>query len=468
MGLSNRFFKLKFINVLVPLTDMLILLVGFYLFPDFAHTFENESLFSSLFFYAFLFCGVNQVRGVYYNYNNLSFPAIIRRTMEAYLIFIILIFFIYWRITAHSHSFQLQWSNYIFMLIYLPVCILASRVLFVIVRKRILKEVVTGKQKILVIGDSKLVKMINNQLNIKELKTYEIVGYFTDKKPQVPNELYLGSIESILQSPKLQEVDNVVCSMGLMEKNKFLKEFIKQADNMMLKVHFVVNNFVYTNKELSIDYLNRLPVFSLRNEPLAREKNAIVKRVFDIMLSSFVIVFILSWMVPLIGILIKLESKGPVFFKQKRNGYNNQVFDCFKFRSMRVNAESDSKQASKNDNRVTKIGAFLRKTSLDEFPQFFNVFLGQMSVVGPRPHMVSHTVFYSKAVDKYMVRHFVMPGITGWAQVNGSRGETKHKEDMQRRVEHDIWYLENWSFWLDLKIVFQTFLQVFKSTPQAY
>jgi len=179
-------------------------------------------------------------------------------------------------------------------------------------------------------------------------------------------------------------------------------------------------------------------------------------------------VFILSWLIPLLWILIKLESKGPLIFKQSREGVNGSKFICYKFRSMQINKVSDKVHASKNDTRVTKIGAFLRKTSIDEFPQFLNVFLGDMSVVGPRPHVESLSLEYQKEVDDYLKRHIVKPGITGLAQISGYRGEIKTKSDIKNRVRLDIFYIENWAFFLDLKIIIQTVLSIFKGDEKAY
>jgi len=184
--------------------------------------------------------------------------------------------------------------------------------------------------------------------------------------------------------------------------------------------------------------------------------------------SIFIILFVFSWLFPILAIIIKLQSKGPVFFVQVRSGRDNKPFKCYKFRSMRVNNDSDKKQATRDDDRITRIGAFMRRTSLDELPQFFNVIMGNMSVVGPRPHMISHTEQYSQLIDTFMVRHFLKPGITGWAQIQGLRGETKNTEDMLARVEADVWYLENWSFLLDLKIVFLTALRTFQGDSKAF
>lgn len=188
----------------------------------------------------------------------------------------------------------------------------------------------------------------------------------------------------------------------------------------------------------------------------------------DVVISSFVVIFILSWLVPLVGLLIYLESPGPIFFSQWRTGKNNKSFKLIKFRSMKINKDADTLQAKKNDRRVTRVGRFLRKTSLDELPQFINVLKGEMSVIGPRPHMLKHTEDYSKIVDQYMIRQFVKPGISGWAQVNGFRGEIHGHEQIVGRVECDIWYAENWSLWLDVRIMFLTIFSVLKGQKNAY
>ena len=192
------------------------------------------------------------------------------------------------------------------------------------------------------------------------------------------------------------------------------------------------------------------------------------KRSFDILFSLFIMLFVFSWLYPILAILIKLESAGPVFFVQIRTGRNNRNFKCYKFRSMYVNGDADKRQATLNDHRITQIGCFMRKTSLDELPQFFNVLIGNMSIVGPRPHMVVLTEEYSQLTEKYKARHTLRPGITGWAQILGLRGEVKSPEAMLKRVDADVWYLKNWSFLLDLKIIFLTFWITLKGDKNAY
>ena len=192
------------------------------------------------------------------------------------------------------------------------------------------------------------------------------------------------------------------------------------------------------------------------------------KRAFDIVFASLVAAFLLSWLVPLITLFIKLESRGPAFFRQLRTGKDGRPFYCLKFRSMHLNNEADSRQASKYDSRITKVGAFLRKTSLDELPQFFNVLRGEMSVVGPRPHMLRHTEYYSQQIQNFMERHRVMPGITGLAQVSGLRGETKELEAMTNRVNADIQYIQRMSVLMDAQIIVRTVTQVFKGNEHVF
>jgi len=177
---------------------------------------------------------------------------------------------------------------------------------------------------------------------------------------------------------------------------------------------------------------------------------------------------IFSWLYPLVALLIKLDSKGPVLFKQYRTGKGNNDFMCYKFRTMHINNHVESKQATKDDNRITRFGKFLRKSSIDELPQFFNVLKGNMSVVGPRPHMSSHTREYSRRIEKFMSRHFVKPGITGLAQAKGFRGETRDLVHMKNRVKLDRFYVENWSLLFDLKIILLTTVSLYKEREKAY
>ncbi|WP_285009739.1 undecaprenyl-phosphate glucose phosphotransferase [Pedobacter faecalis] len=253
------------------------------------------------------------------------------------------------------------------------------------------------------------------------------------------------------------------------DRMSHIHNLVREADKQCLRLKFIPDIAGTLAAPYTINYMGgEFPVITLRNEPLEIMGNRFKKRAFDVIFSGLVIVFIMSWLYPIIAILIKLQSPGPVLFKQLRSGRNDEPFWCYKFRSMKVNKDSDKKQATKDDDRITPIGRFLRKTSLDELPQFFNVFYGSMSVVGPRPHMLSHTEAYKAIIGQFMVRHFTKPGITGWAQVNGYRGETKEDDAMRKRVEFDIWYLENWTGMLDVKIVFMTVINMLKGEENAY
>lgn len=262
-------------------------------------------------------------------------------------------------------------------------------------------------------------------------------------------------------------IDEIYCSISEL-KNEEIAKFISFADNNLKTLKFIPDNKNIFSKKLKFEYYDYIPVLSLRDIPLDSPINAFIKRSFDVIFSLIVIVGLLSWLTPILAILITLESKGPVFFRQTRNGIDNREFYCYKFRSMAPNKNADNIQATKNDMRITKIGRFLRSTSIDELPQFYNVFFGTMSVVGPRPHMVKHTNEYAASVDKYMVRHFVKPGITGLAQVRGYRGEIEQDADIQNRIKFDIFYIENWSLFLDLKIIVQTILNALKGEAKAY
>ena len=263
------------------------------------------------------------------------------------------------------------------------------------------------------------------------------------------------------------EIDEIYCSTSELN-NKDVLEVVNFADNNLKIVKFIPDNIEVLSKKLKHDYYGIIPILTFRIIPLDDPFSLLLKRMFDITFSLTIILLVLSWLTPLLAILIKFESRGPVFFTQLRNGHNYKSFNCFKFRSMVLNNSADQIQVTRGDNRITTIGKFLRKTSLDEMPQFFNVFLGDMSVVGPRPHMLSHTDMYAKKIDKFMVRHFVKPGITGLAQVSGFRGEVESDKDIIGRVKHDVFYIENWSFFLDVKIVFQTVFNFLVGEEKAY
>lgn len=294
---------------------------------------------------------------------------------------------------------------------------------------------------------------------------YHFMGYFSNTSKN--KKKIKGSISDIQDFVLENEVDEIYCTVGEL-KGKELKELIDFAENNLKIIKFIPDSKGVYGKSLVLQHYDFLPILALRENPFEDAVIRWSKRIFDIIFSSLVITFVLSWLTPLLGLLIKKETKGPVFFRQLRNGLNNEEIHVCKFRSMGVNKDADKLQATKNDPRVTKIGSFIRKTSIDELPQFLNVLKGDMSVVGPRPHMVSQTDHYSKKIDKYMVRQTVKPGITGLSQVRGHRGETKSTAQMRSRSRIDRFYIENWSMLLDLKIIFQTVFNTFNGEKNAY
>jgi putative colanic acid biosynthesis UDP-glucose lipid carrier transferase len=300
---------------------------------------------------------------------------------------------------------------------------------------------------------------------ISVFKEHPEYGYNFVKQFSLKDEDY--NVETCFEFILNNKIDEIYCSVSEVSNSLTIK-IINFADNNLRTVKFLPDNKNIFSKKLKFEYYDYIPVLSLRDIPLDNPINAFIKRTFDIAFSLLVILGLLSWLTPILALLITLESKGPVFFRQTRNGIDNREFYCYKFRSMAPNKNADDIQATKNDMRVTKIGRFIRKTSIDELPQFYNVLFGTMSVVGPRPHMVKHTNEYASSVDKYMVRHFVKPGITGLAQVRGYRGEVETESDIQNRIKFDIFYIENWSIFLDLKIIVQTILNAFKGEEKAY
>ncbi len=280
-------------------------------------------------------------------------------------------------------------------------------------------------------------------------------------------EKHLVNLNECFRFIKEEEIDEIYCSISELS-NLQISEIVDFADNNLKILKFLPDNKEIYSKKLKYEYYDYIPILSMRDIPMEESFNLVIKRTFDILFSSLIIIFIMSWLTPIIAILIKLESKGPIFFKQSRNGFNYKEFDCYKFRSMTPNQDAHLYQATRGDQRITKIGKFIRKTSIDELPQFFNVLFGDMSVVGPRPHMVSHTSIYAKKIDKFMVRHFVKPGITGLAQISGYRGEIETDKDIIGRVKYDIFYIENWSLLLDLKIITRTFIHTVKGDDKAY
>ena len=295
---------------------------------------------------------------------------------------------------------------------------------------------------------------------------YRFMGYFDNNGEEVGQQ-YLGSVSEVKSYVRSNPVDIIFCCLPRLY-DKEIKKLIDFAENNLIKIKIMSQFSRLGNRNLTIQRYGDIPIINVSAIPLDSRPNQIIKRMFDILFSSLVIVFILSWLIPIVGLIIKLESSGPLFFKQDRNGRDNHPFKCFKFRTMVVNQQADSKQATKDDPRITKIGAILRKTSIDELPQFINVFLGDMSVVGPRPHPIKLNQEFQPKIDRFIQRHAVKPGITGLAQAKGFRGETSVFSDMSGRVRLDRFYVKNWSLVLDFKIILLTVISIIRGSENAY
>ncbi|HYG40380.1 MAG TPA: undecaprenyl-phosphate glucose phosphotransferase [Cytophagales bacterium] len=319
-------------------------------------------------------------------------------------------------------------------------------------------------RNVIILGYNEVAKELQKFFKRYPQHGYRFLGYFDNS---TSNGDIKGNLEDVYDFVTENNVDEIYYSLS--EVNyEYVNNLIDFADNHFIRVKVLTDFKLLPYKNFKIEFYDNLPILDIRTIPLDDLINRALKRSFDILFSIVILFTVLIWLIPIISILIRLDSKGPAFFRQKRSGKDNKDFWCYKFRTMRVNQDANSKQATKNDSRITRVGRFLRKTNIDELPQFFNVLIGNMSVVGPRPHMLKHTEEYSQIINKYMMRHFVKPGITGLAQIKGYRGETHDPILMKNRIKIDRFYIENWSFLLDLKIIIVTVFNMIRGDKNAY
>ena len=324
-------------------------------------------------------------------------------------------------------------------------------------------------------SDSELLN-VYERLLMDPTKGYRVLGYYGDGEITAPKDMpelkKLGSMNDLLDNLKqpqnLELGDDMYVCISRLQRN-VVKRLSGLCDDLVIRFYYVPVSVESIGLNLKREYLDDIEIFATYDNPLVNPLNKLVKRAFDIVMSFIALLCILPFL-PIIAFMIKKQSpKGPVFFKQPRTGLDGNVFYCYKFRSMHPNdSESGLVQATKDDPRKFPFGNLMRKTSIDELPQFWNVLKGEMSIVGPRPHPVALNEKYTELIDKYMARHFVKPGVTGWAQVTGYRGETEETWQMEGRVKRDIWYMEHWSFWLDIRILWMTVKQVVAHDEQAY
>ncbi len=462
----NRQFE-RYLQITLILLDLLVLNLIYFLcqiilqkqaFSDSSSAYFNYWIVSNV-----LWVIPSFILRTYADKIILSFEHFTKRTVQVYLLWVTFVLFYLF----FTFEFNISRVFIVSTIISFGFGLLLNRFIYLGIKNYYKKSDHIFK-KVIILGYNDTAKKLAKYFEEDSINT-QLLGFVEDSGNvhELTHYPVLANLENTLQVAKEMNI-NEIFSTITPEQNKDIYNLMFQSEKECIRFKIVPNLSVFITREVHIEYFGDLPILSLRSEPLDDVGNRIKKRALDIIISSFVIIFILSWLIPILGLLILLESKGPIFFAQLRTGKNKSTFRCLKFRSMRSNNDADLKQATKNDARVTRIGKFIRKTSLDEFPQFINVFKGEMSLVGPRPHMLKHTSDYSKVVDDYMIRQFLKPGITGWAQINGYRGEITNPEQIKMRVNKDLWYLENWSLWLDIQILFLTVYHVFKGNKNAF
>ncbi|HVO73601.1 MAG TPA: undecaprenyl-phosphate glucose phosphotransferase [Ignavibacteriaceae bacterium] len=360
----------------------------------------------------------------------------------------------------------------VFNSVFLFVLVSLRSVLFRVIMKK-LREKGKNIRNLLIIGAGQIGRNFHDLINENPDFGYNFAGFLDDDYRFSKDPDILGSIDEIEKVIKEKKIEEAVITISD-ENQKRMDSIIMICNRHAVKTHIIPDYFRYISKKFNLSMIGNFPVITARNEPLDEVQWRFIKRSFDIVFSSFVIIFILSWLYPLIAVLTKLNSKGPVLFVQERVGVRNRKFKCYKFRTLHMDKNEKERifrPVVENDPRVTSIGRFLRKSNLDELPQFFNVLRGEMSVVGPRPYPLSYENKYSVIVDEIRLRHNIKPGITGWAQIHGLRGDVADEEENTKRItvriEYDLWYIENWSFWLDLQIILLTVWQMIRGKTRG-
>ncbi|MBO9584143.1 MAG: undecaprenyl-phosphate glucose phosphotransferase [Flavobacterium sp.] len=460
----SRYFKLLFVIWDVILLNTAIILSALARFGSLDELFVKEektvTLLANL-----IWIGLLLNKDSYRMVRIERIESIVKRTIRKIIIHasLIAIFVVFLKFSDISRLRLLYFYLFFFVIL------LVSRYISMKVLKEIRAKGYNFK-KIIIVGANDTGEKMRKILAKNLTYGYKFLGFFDEKSTSSPSQLFeiAGGFEDIEEFVIKEKVDELYVALHI-DNVETINKIIKICEQNLVRIKFIPDFQLYTkSSKVEVAFYENTPVLMLRPEPLELALNRILKKVFDICFASLVIILIFPWLFPILMIIIKLESPGPIFFKQPRSGRDNRTFTCLKFRSMYLNDLAHDKQAGKGDSRVTKFGVFMRKTSIDELPQFFNVLFGNMSVVGPRPHMINLAKEYGELIANYSVRHYAKPGITGWAQVNGYRGETKKLVDMENRVECDIWYIENWSLLLDVKIIVRTLMNIVKGEENAY
>jgi putative colanic acid biosynthesis UDP-glucose lipid carrier transferase len=358
-----------------------------------------------------------------------------------------------------------------FILVHTIIVLITISARTVILKKILLRRKALGinVRNLLIIGAGEVGKNFYEMLKSKNDYGYNLVGFLDDESL---SSSVLGKIEDTEKIIKLKAVNEIIIALPGYAYNR-VDDIIKVCNRQAVRVHIIPDYFKFVSKKFQVGLIGDFPIITVRNEPLEEINWKIIKRLFDIIFSLLVIICIISWLFPIIFFLQKITSKGPIFFIQDRIGKDNKPFRCYKFRTMVVSNQKEKFiPTAQNDPRITKFGKFLRKSNLDELPQIFNVLIGNMSTVGPRPHAIPYNDMYKEIVEELKLRHLIKPGITGWAQIHGLRGdiadEVENRKRTLKRIEHDIWYIENWTLWLDIEIILLTVWQMLKADTKGY
>ncbi|MGF1636251.1 MAG: undecaprenyl-phosphate glucose phosphotransferase [Cyclobacteriaceae bacterium] len=452
----------KYLKTVNVIGDVLIMnaayLLTYHFTFEFLSNFTRSRYFELLLFYNIAWILSVSILKTHNITRVMSVEEIVKRLLNTMMLYLILIF-AYLGIKGGTYNKVFVFQSYLITCVALG---LVNTTLTLFLKKY--RKVGFNYRNTIIAGYGEIATELKEYFANNAQLGYNLLGIFDDK---FSTAQVRGKISDMEQFSKENNIHEIYCCLPYVEPRQ-VRRLIRYCENNFIRIKIIPDfrGFPYKNVEVSL--YDFIPILNFKPAPLEDQVNLFVKRLFDILFSALVLMFIMSWLVPLFALLIKMDSKGPVFFIQKRSGRNNRTFNCYKFRTMQVNTEANLKQASKNDSRITKIGAFLRKTNLDEMPQFLNVIKGEMSVVGPRPHMLKHTEEFFQSVDKFMLRHYVKPGITGLAQAKGYRGETNTKNKLRNRVKLDRFYVENWTLLFDLKIIIMTVYSMIKGDDNAY
>jgi len=378
---------------------------------------------------------------------------IVKNQLAFLLIHLLVIFSLISFLNKHYEVIQIALFYSLFAILFF-----GYRIVFYYLRKFIVKPP-TQKGYIL-IGRNSLSYETRKFYLLNPQMQYKFIAYVD----------YIGEdfpIDEVHKVCALNDVHEIICCTAKVNENA-LQQLVQFGLDSLIKVKIIASVSDGTSQALQLEQNDKLPGIDLTVIAIDDPRNQLVKRLFDVLFTTLFFLLVLSWLIPLVALFIKVDSRGPVFFIQQRNGEGNKPFGCIKFRTMVVNDEADTKQATKGDLRITKLGAFLRRSSIDELPQFINVFLGNMSLIGPRPHPIKLNEKFVPLIANLMSRHYVKPGITGLAQCMGYRGETQTLADMENRVRLDRYYIENWTFWLDIKIIFLTVVSLIRGSDKAF